>query len=224
MDEVESQTLASLAAVQMLDSCWTLPVEYIPTEWAGSPPIPKGYTSGGEPVPVMMTTLTMHVKYGRSTNMPDNNPWRPAAGPRRVSEPWRSIWRSGYDGPWSSTSDRSGARNSLEKPLEPSRSRSSVDNGSSTSATERLRRLRHRAKGRYRRALNVSEASHDDSALLPGRAAVELDRLDEMEDESMADEDRPPIPYTTCPKSAPAILSSQKESFPEPFTEVRDIC
>jgi hypothetical protein len=223
VDEVESQTLAGLAAVQLLESCWTLPVEYIPTEWAGSPPPPSGYTSGGEPVPIMMTTLTMHVKYGRSTNMSDNTSWRPAAGPRRVSEPWRSVWRSGYDGPWSSTSDRSGARNSLEKAPEPTRSRSSVDNGSSNSATERLRKLRLRAKGRYRRALNVSEASDADSALLPGRAAVELDRLDEMEDESVVDQDRPPIPYTTCPKSAPAILLSQTQnkSFPEPFVEVR---
>lgn len=206
----------------MLDSCWTLPVEYIPTEWAGSPPPPIGYTAGGEPVPVMISTLAMHVKYGRSTNMSDNTSWRPAPGPRRVPEPWRSVWRSGYDGPWSSTSDRSVARNSLEKAPEPTRSRSSVDIGSPNFATERLRKLRLRARGRYRRALNVSEASQADSVLLPSRQAVELDRLDEVEDESPDAEDRPPIPYTTCPKSAPAILLSQDKSLPEPFLEVRE--
>lgn len=173
-------------------------------------------------MPVMISTLAMHVKYGRSTNMSDNTSWRIAPGPRRVPEPWRSVWRSGYDGPWSSTSDRSGARNSLEKAPEPTRSRSSVDTGSPNFATERLRKLRLRARGRYRRALNVSEASQADSALLPSRQAVELDRLDEVEDERPDAEDRPPIPYTTCPKSAPAILLSQDKSFPEPFLEVRE--
>lgn len=221
MDEAECHTLASLAAVQLLDSCWTLPVEYIPTEWAGSPPPPPCHASGGEAVPVMMTTLTMHVKYGKSTNTSDNASWRPACPPR-VSEPWASVWRTGYDGPWSSTSGRSGATNSLEKVPEPARSISSVNNGSSNSATERLRKLRLRAKKRYRRALNVSEASDADSDLLPGRAAVELDRLDEMEDESTRDEDQPPIPHTTCPKSAPAILLSQNKSLPGPSIEVRD--
>jgi hypothetical protein len=205
----------------MLDSCWTLPVECIPTEWAGSPPPPKGYTCGGEPVPIMISTLSMHARYGRSTNMSHNNPWRPAADSRRGTEPWASVWRSGYDGPWSSTSDRTGARNSLERGPEPTRS-SSVDYGSSTSATERLRRLRLRARTRYRRALNVSEISQPDSAtLLPGRAAVELDRLDEIEDENEDNGDRPPIPFTTCPKSAPAILLPQSPSMSHPPIEVR---
>lgn len=220
MDEVESHTLASLAAVQLLDSCWTLPVEHIPTEWTGPPPPPPGYTSGGEPVPIMMTTLTMHVKYGRSTNRSDNASWRRAC-PRHMSEPWKSVWRSGYDGPWSSTSDRTGARNSLEQAPEPSGSRFSVNNGSSNSATGHLRRSKLRAKGRYRRTLNVSEASDADSVLLPNKAAVELDRLDEIEDEDETYEVRPPIPYTTCPKSAPAMLLSQDKSLPGTSIQVR---
>lgn len=87
-------------------------------------------------------------------------------------------------------------------------------------ATEKLRRIGRRAKGRYRRALNVSEATQPDSALLPeaeyaGRRASELPRLDELEEE-MAGEDRPLIPWQTCPKSAPAILAQ-----PRPLTELR---
>ncbi|KAB5518722.1 hypothetical protein GE09DRAFT_510584 [Coniochaeta sp. 2T2.1] len=169
----------------------------------------------------MISTLTMHVQYGRSTNVSDNASWRPTASSRRTSEPWRSVWRTGYDGPWSTTSDLSGARNSLEKPPELTRSRSSVDNGSSNSATGRLRRLKQRTKGRYRRVLNVSEVSQQDSPLPPGRMAVELDRLDEMEDESAADGDRPRIPYTTCPKSAPAVLLSPYRSISQRDTQLR---
>ena len=221
MEEAESQTLASLAAVQLLDSCQTIPIEYIPSEWAGSPPLPSGYTVSGEPLPVMISTLTMHLKYGRSSNASDNASWRPTASSRRISEPWRSVWRTGYDGPWSTTSDLSGARNSLEKASEFTRSRSFVDNGSSNSATERLRRLIQRAKGRYRRVMNVSEVSQHDSPLPPDSTAVELDRLDEMEGESAADEDLRPIPYTTCPKSAPAVLLSPYRSISEKDIQLR---
>jgi hypothetical protein len=78
-----------------------------------------------------------------------------------------------------------------------------------------------KAQGRYRRALNVSDASEAGSLELTGRPAVELDRLDEIEDENMSGDDRPPIPHTTCPKSAPAILLSQNKSFPGPTIEVR---
>lgn len=224
-DEIQGakgNNLASLAAVQLLDSCLTLPVEYIPTEYAGPPPPCNGFTPNGEPIPIMISTLSMHVRYGRSSSMIDNDAWaagNPTGACPQTPEQWKSIWRTGYDGPWSSGSG-SGTKHSLEKSGDRSSPLPGLDMEIINAATEKLRRIGRRAKGRYRRALNVSEATQPDSALLPeaeyaGRRASELPRLDELEEE-MAGEDRPLIPWQTCPKSAPAILAQ-----PRPLTELR---
>jgi hypothetical protein len=222
VQDVKGNNLASLAAVQLLDSCLTLPVEYIPTEYVGPPPPCNGFTPDGEPIPIMISTLSMHVRYGRTSSMMDNNTWG-AGGPigtyPQIPDQWKSIWRSGYDGPWSSGSG-SGTKHSLEKSGDHSLPLPGLDMEIINAATDKLRKFGRRARGRYRRALNVSEATQLDSALPPeaeyaGRRASELPRLDELE-EDMADEDRPLIPWKTCPKSAPAILAQ-----PRPWSELR---
>jgi hypothetical protein len=216
----KGNNLASLAAVQLLDSCLTLPVECIPTEYVGPPPPCNGFTPDGEPI--MISTLSMHVRYGRTASAIDNNAWgagNPMDAYPQIPDQWKSIWRSGYDGPWSSSSG-SGTKHSLEKSGDHSLSLPGLDMEIINAATDKLRRIGRRARGRYRRALNVSEATQLDSALPPeeecaGRRASELPRLDELE-EGMADEDRPLIPWKTCPKSAPAILAQ-----PGPGSELR---
>lgn len=160
----------------------------------------------------MISTLTMHVRYGRSSSVIENNNWgtNPAAE-AQIPQQWRSIWRTGYDGPWSSGSG-SGTK---DKSGDHSTSIGAVDENIFGATTDKLRNIGRRAKGRYRRALNVSEVTQPDPTLPqepPGRRASELARLEEIDEEQVDGEDRPPIPFKTCPKSAPAILAQQELS------------
>jgi hypothetical protein len=175
------EDLATLAAIQLLDSCLTIPAEHITSDYGDAS---SHLALGVRPLPYMISTLSMH---SMQLTYPSNAASRESRTSNYMRRSWHSIWRNGYDGPWSSASDPLEAKDIPEERSQQSTTRvSDTDTGPSTltrgRSKYRLRYLKSRSKRRCRHTLRGFDSCPPELITERDTHGDELYSLSDVED------------------------------------------
>lgn len=169
-ERAPDECLASLAAIQLLSSCYTLPVEYFASHYRRDT---SHQELASHRAPDLISSLAMHCNH---CSFPTGD-CRDVSNPE-LSQLHRSMttpWRSAFDGPGGSGSETA-TEDSKVPPTPASTFDDPEDSPGTTQNTERQPRSWFSSKRRRTRLLHVTETSQseDQEEDVAGRPAMDI--------------------------------------------------